>query len=215
MFNNVEQKIFFAKRCNKLDRHLVKWSEWMNEELKRMKKKMIMFTVVVSILILAACQGKESNTSEKTLEEIFDATKNEIAEALKADGVDEPLMDGKLSSYFETNLVDEEDEQSELYLERLGIEKDQLAGGYVIAAMMNVNSNEIIILEAKEKSEVSSLEKALEKELAAQTQTWEVYLPDQHEKVKNNIITTSGNYLMYITYDEPEKLQAIFDEKTK
>lgn len=180
-----------------------------------MKKKMIMFTVVVSMLILAACQGKESNTSEKTLEEIFDATKNEIAEALKADGVDEPLMDGKLSSYFETNLVDEEDEQSELYLERLGIEKDQLAGGYVIAAMMNVNSNEIIILEAKEKSEVSSLEKALEKELAAQTQTWEVYLPDQHEKVKNNIITTSGNYLMYITYDEPEKLQAIFDEKTK
>ena len=79
-----------------------------------MKKKLIMFTVVVSMLILAACQGKESNTSEKTLEEIFDATKNEIAEALKADGVDEPLMDGKLSSYFETNLVDEEDEQSEL-----------------------------------------------------------------------------------------------------
>ena len=181
-----------------------------------MKKLMMLITVLMSVLVVVACQSQDNEgTSKETLKNIFEETKAEIVHALKADGVEEPLIDGKLASHMEVDLMDEKDEQSDFYLDMLQINRDQLAGGYVIASMMNVNSNEIIMLEAKEKSEVPALEEALKAELEAQTQTWETYLPDQFEKVKNNKILTNGNILMYITYDEPEKLEEIFNQKTK
>ena len=44
---------------------------------------------------------------------------------------------------------------------------------------------------------------------------WEMYLPDQFEKVKNNLILSKGTYLIYITYDNPEAIEKIFNEKVK
>src|SRR5690606_33701467 len=125
--------------------------------------------------------------------------------------------DGSLDGYIQSDLVhpSEDDPQSAMFLERLGIKSDDLEAGFVIAAMMNINSDEIILLQAKDDSKVEELEAALKKELEAQTSTWEQYLPDQYEKVKNNIIKTKGNYLIYITYEDPEALDAVFDEKLK
>lgn len=170
--------------------------------------------------VLGACGNKDtdkgsSDKQEASLEEIYQQTKNAIAEDLKAGGVEEPIIDGKLASYFEINLKDAENQDRDLYFEKLGIKEDQLQAGYIIAAMMNVNANEIIILEAKDGTGAASLKTALEKELAAQTQTWEQYLPDQFDKVKNNVIKQDGNKLIYITYDQPEKIVEIFDAKTK
>ncbi len=185
-----------------------------------MKKWFLVLTLTLSVAMVAACGNKEtdnssSNKQDISLEEIFTQTKNAIAEDLKADGMDEPIVDGKLMSYFEVDLMAAENPERDVYLEKLGIKEEQLKAGYVIAAMMSVNSDEIILLEAKDETEVASLKTALEKELAAQTQTWEQYLPDQFEKVKNNIIKTNGNFLIYITYDYPEKIAEIFNAQTK
>jgi hypothetical protein len=80
---------------------------------------------------------------------------------------------------------------------------------------MNVNSDEIILLKAKDEAHVKSLKEALEREKEAQIKTWEIYLPDQFEKVKNNVIKTNGNYLLYVTYGNPDEIEAIFDSYFK
>lgn len=189
-----------------------------------MKKWFLFMSLMLVLGVLGACGNKEtgpdtdkgnSGNQEVSLEDIFQQTKDTMAADLKEDGVEEPLMDGKLASYFEINLTDKDNQDREFYLEKLGITEDQLEAGYVIAAMMNVNADEIIMLEAKDETAVAALKAALEKELSAQTQTWEQYLPDQFDKVKNNVIKQNGNKLMYITYDQPEKIAEIFDVKTK
>lgn len=80
---------------------------------------------------------------------------------------------------------------------------------------MNVNADEIIVLEAADEAQTDEVKTALENELAAQVQTWEQYLPDQFEKVKNNVILQNGTQFIYITYDQPEKIAQIFDPTSK
>lgn len=189
-----------------------------------MKKWFLFVSLLLVLGVLGACGNKEAGTDtdkensgnqEASLEDIFQETKDTMAADLKEAGVEEPIIDEKLASYFEIDLTDKDSQDREFYLEKLGIKEDQLKAGYVIAAMMNVNSDEIIMLEAKDEAGVAALKTALETELAAQTQTWEQYLPDQFDKVKNNVIKQNGNKLIYITYDQPEKIEKIFDAKTK
>ena len=80
---------------------------------------------------------------------------------------------------------------------------------------MNVNADEIILLEAKDEKQVASLKEALEKELEGQVQTWKQYLPDQYEKVENNVIKTNGKYLLYVTYTKPGNIEKVFDSSFK
>ncbi|MFO1442235.1 DUF4358 domain-containing protein [Bacillus sp. Bva_UNVM-123] len=182
-----------------------------------MKKWVLIMSLILGVAMLAACGNKEKDDDkqEVSLADVHKQIKDVIVEDLKNGGFAEPVVDGKLLSYLEIDLTDPENPDRDFYLEKLGIQEEQLQAGYVIAALMNINSDEIILLEAKDETAAASLKTALEKELAAQTQTWSQYLPDQFEKVKNNIIKQNGNKLIYITYDHPDKMAEIFDAKTK
>lgn len=189
--------------------------------MKKTLGKVIGFAVCLGLL--TGCGGKQTGNgtdSEKTVsvEDISTKIKEQIAQDLKDDGVEEEvLVDGELAYYLETNLTDsqEEDPAVGIWIEKMGLDPEKLASGKVIAAMMNVNADEIIVLEAKEEADVASLKEMLEKELDGQVQTWKQYLPDQYEKVEKNVIQTKGRYLIYITYSEPEKIEKIFNESVQ
>ena len=51
------------------------------------------------------------------------------------------------------------------------------------------------------------VQEALADTLASQEQTWSTYLPDQYEKVQNNVTGRVGNLLYYITSDHPQELE--------
>ncbi|MBW8351236.1 DUF4358 domain-containing protein [Bacillus sp. IITD106] len=185
-------------------------------------KKAVSITGIITILIftLIGCSNeanKKAGASGVSIEEIVQSIKEKIAEDLTAVGVSDALKDGVLQSYIESDLVnkDEDNPNSEFLMEKLAIDPNDLEDGYIIAAMMNINSDEIIVLKAKDESKVDGLIEVLKKEKEAQVTTWEQYLPDQYEKVKNNIIKVKGPYLIYITYEHPEKLEEVFDEKLK
>ncbi|MBS4199349.1 DUF4358 domain-containing protein [Bacillus sp. FJAT-49732] len=184
-------------------------------------KKMIGFTGMIAIILftLIGCSNGVNNAgaADVSLEEIVNSIKEKIAEDLKAEGVDDALKDGVLQTYIESDLVkkDANNPNSEFLMEKLNIDPNNIEEGYVIAAMMNINSDEIILLKAKDDSKVDELIDVLKKEKEAQVTTWEQYLPDQYDKVKNNIIKVKGSYLIYITYAHPEKLEEVFDKKLK
>lgn len=179
------------------------------------------------VLVLAAGCSKQEETNKPGTEKpdtavSFDAMTTEmkeaIAEFLKEGGVEEEvLVDNKLLYYLETDLTASEDEDPAvaIWLEKMGLDQAKISKGLVIAAMMNVNADEIIVLEAKDEADVASLKESLEKELENQDMTWKQYLPDQYEKVEDNIITTNGKYLLYVTYSEPDKIEEIFNSHTK
>lgn len=183
-----------------------------------MKRILSLVVFIATLSLLVGCTEQAIEEKEKapkvSLKEIATQIKEHIAEDMKANGAgDDVLLDGNLQSYIETDLKESEDNDPPvaILLDKMQLNKDELNSGIVIAAMMNVNSDEIILLEASDEAHVDKLKESLERELEAQTLTWKQYLPDQYEKVKNNIITTKGNYLLYVTYEHPEKIKEVFD----
>lgn len=100
-------------------------------------------------------------------------------------------------------------------VQETGLTDEYIAEGYLFASAMNVNAYTIILNEAKEASQIPLVEEKLETYFEAQYNIWEMYLPDQFEKVKNTIIETKGNYIIYITYENPEKMKDIFTNAFK
>ncbi|WP_078381699.1 DUF4358 domain-containing protein [Sutcliffiella halmapala] len=182
-----------------------------------MKRFSSLVMLSLLVFIFAGC-GSNAENKEKDVnistEEMLNEIKEQLAEDMKANGAgDDVYVDGNLQGYIEADLVkaDETDPMVAIYFEKMQLNKEELASGHVVAAMMNVNSDEIFLFEAKEKEHVDSLKAALEREKEAQIQTWEQYLPDQYEKVKNNVIKTNGKYLLYVTAQNPDEIEAIFD----
>lgn len=181
-----------------------------------MKKLMNLLVFVLVLGLVVGCSNQESEKNEEapkvTLEEMSLKIKEQMAADMKEQGAGEDvLVEGKLQSYIEVDLMDDKDPSTPIYMEKMKLNKEEVEDGIVLAAMMNVNSDEIILLKAKDEAHVKSLKEALEREKEAQIKTWEIYLPDQFEKVKNNVIKTNGNYLLYVTYGNPEKIEEIFD----
>ena len=155
---------------------------------------------------------------EVAAKDIMDSIKEKIVQDIKDAGFDEGRSDEEiLQGYMETNLTDvaADDPFGQMFFERTELDKELLAEGLMYVPMFNTNADEIFVLRAKNEKDADTLKAALQKELEVQIQTWEVYLPDQYEKVKNNVLKTNGNYVLYVTYDDADAVEKIFDEKVK
>ncbi|MCY6370091.1 DUF4358 domain-containing protein [Clostridium ganghwense] len=177
-----------------------------------MKRILSLAIVVLSIFAFGGCAKKTPNVPVK---DIVESIKNQMTEDMKAAGApEESFKDGKLPGFMEIDLTSEETEPfAKPVKEKYNME--DLEEGIVLQQMMSVKSDLIIVLKAKDESKVENLKAVLEKEKEQQEKIWSQYLPDQYEKVKNNIIKVKGNYLIYITYENPEKIEAIFDNALK
>ncbi|MTI69275.1 MAG: DUF4358 domain-containing protein [Firmicutes bacterium] len=173
-----------------------------------MKKILSLILIVTTVFSFVGCSKKtELNVKVK---DILDDIKGEIAKDMKDKGVkEESLKDGKLPGFMDIDLTKEKNPFSEIF------SKEDIKEGYILQQMMNVKSDLIIVLKAKDESKVKDLKTSLEKIKKGQVNTWEKYLPDQYKKVQNNIIKTKGKYLVYITYDNPEKIEKIFNNSLK
>ena len=174
-----------------------------------MKKVWFVVSLIVLTMVLAACGSDSAGDSRDETEAITMDTE-EVMDQIESQISDD--MDGEIGMFQRANLTDEEDPTGQMYIDTMGIERDLIASGFGYQSMMNVNSTVIMVLEAVSADDVPAVKEGLEAYLDDQDRIWSQYLPDQHEKVKNNIIKTAGNYLIYITYDHPENIEAIFDE---
>ncbi|MCY6484862.1 DUF4358 domain-containing protein [Clostridium aestuarii] len=173
-----------------------------------MKKILSLIMVILSIFLVVGCGQKVPDVQVK---DIVGGIKSQIAEDMKAAGAPEDMFkDGKLGMYMETDLTAEETKPiAELFNE------EDIEQSSILQVMINVNSDLIIVLKAKDESKVESLKASLEKVKEQQDNVWSQYLPDQYEKVKNNIIKSKGKYVIYITYSNPESIEAVFDNALK
>lgn len=174
-----------------------------------MKKITIVLIVVFLIIMFAGCSN---GVPKVEVSSIVEQIKNQMAEDMKEAGIlEENLKDGQLPGFMITDLTAEDTDP----LFNYEINKGDIEQGYIIQQMMNVKSDLIIVLKADDKTKLDSLEKKLEEIKENQIGIWEQYLPDQYEKVKNNIIKSKGNYLLYVTYENPEEIEEIFDNLLK
>lgn len=174
-----------------------------------MKKLMYIFSLF--LLFLGACSN-ESSSDGSSLEEAFSEMKKVIAENSR--GSDGKLKDGQIEGYISSSLTGEDvHEWLKQYIENMGLDLELLEEGYMLKSELDLNSDQIILLKAKNEKDVDQLKATLEKELEMQEQLWANYLVEQYKKVQKTIIKSDGPYVIYITSDDPEKMESIFDEK--
>ncbi|MTI47742.1 DUF4358 domain-containing protein [Sporosalibacterium faouarense] len=172
-----------------------------------MKKIISVILILLAVISFAGCSQQTSEVNIP-VKDIIGTIQDKMIEDAIANGLDEEAIeDGKLPGYMEVDLMEESDNVV------LGdfIKKEDIEEGIALQSMFNVNSDLIIVLKAKTETEVDALKGKLEEIKEMQDNTWSSYLPDQYEKVKNNIIEVNGRYLIYITSQEPESIKEIFD----
>lgn len=171
-----------------------------------MKHVWRMLGLIIIVGIITGCSNESGNGNESS-NVSFDDIYADIKDKLSDD-----LGEG-FEGYAKIDLVDEDsdDPAVDIYQESIQLELDDIENGKIIGSLMNVNADEIILIEATDEEHLSSIEAALEKQLDNEYQVWEQYLPEQFEKVDNNIITTHGKFILYITYEDPEAIEDIFD----
>lgn len=172
-----------------------------------MKKIIALSVVLLTLLAFVGCSSQEAEVNV-TVSEIIEAVKNQMADDMKAGGMPEDnFKDGKLPGYMEVDLTGEESQSQIMEL----FNSEDIEEGVVLQQMINIKSDLIIIVKAKDETKVEGVKESLSKVKEQQENIWSKYLPDQYEKVKNNVIKTNGNYVIYITYDNPESIEEKFE----
>ena len=170
-----------------------------------MKRFVILLLALGVVLSLSACSGQPGAPVADILSKVKDAIKDDML----AQGMSEQDFKEGLPGFIEADLI--ADETDMYFTDPEILDKTKIAEGAVLAPMFNINSDEIIILKAKDKSAVEALEASLQKEKENRLKQWETYLPAQHEKVKNTVIKVSGLYLLYGTYRDASVIEGAFD----
>ena len=171
-----------------------------------MKKIGIVIALLMSGVLLFGCAGGGSAT-EGSIEEVLEALKEAITEDLREIGFTDADFDAEeLPGYIITDILGEGGEYVLMEMDKGLVEE-----GYIIAASMMLNSDQVIVIKAAS-GKVNDVKAALEAEHAAKLALWEDYLADQAEKVRNTIIEVEGDFIYYITYPDAEGLEEVIIE---
>lgn len=78
---------------------------------------------------------------------------------------------------------------------------------------MNVHATEITVVKFKENISENDAEKFFEKRQKSLEQTWETYLPDQYEIVKDSVVAVRGQYALYCVGENADKAEDAFENE--
>ena len=148
--------------------------------------------------------GEEQNSprSSVSLDEISAAISAEMKKELMEDGsfTEEDFAGGGVPNFDFLRLSDAG------FALPVTFDRARMEDALLVQNRMNVKSDLIVVLKAKDDADVPELENYAKALRDAQYKTWERYLPDQFEKVQQNVTKTVGRYVIYVTCDEPQRV---------
>lgn len=155
-----------------------------------MNKKMmlIMLTLILGVVI-TACSGDKTSSVESKL------SAKEMIEQMVTE-IEQPSL-----------LELESDQVKDLY----NVDLDKLADYSIRIPMMNVKSNEIAILKAKDAKDIPDVEATLKQRAENVQKQFETYLPDQYENAQNYKLVTKGNYVLMVISEDADELVKVFE----
>lgn len=176
-----------------------------------MKKFMALCACALFAVGLTACGGSNTDTGATNADfaTVQTAVKDAIVSFLEDNGVTPAEENGEISGFMTYDIAS--DDVKALYPT---LADADFANGTIYMPLMMTNGDLVIIAEAKDADAVAAVQTAFEGVKEAQIQTWQQYLPEQFEKVQNNQIVTSGNFVLYSTFSDNSVVKA-FEAATK
>lgn len=154
-----------------------------------MKKMMLIMLTMVLAMVVSACSGEETTTTE--------------ASKSAKEMVDQMLTEVEQPSLMELS----EEEMKSLYI----IAPSMLEDFSVRIPKMNIKTNEIAIFKVKDANDIPDVEAAVKARAENVMKTFEQYLPDQYENAKNYKIVVNGNYVLFVISDRADELIKVYD----
>lgn len=93
-----------------------------------------------------------------------------------------------------------------------GLNPKDYEGAVLYAPKDNMDVNEIFIVKLKDKSQVKSVEEAIQKRLDTQLKSFEGYGAEQTALLKAHILEVRGNYIFYMVGEKAGNTQKAFLE---
>lgn len=96
-----------------------------------------------------------------------------------------------------------------------GINTEELEEYSVKVPLMNVKATEIAILKVKDEKKVQDIKNGIMNRQKKLEKSWEHYLPDQYDLVKNYTLEVKGKYIIFIIHEDAQKAKEIFIKELK
>lgn len=94
--------------------------------------------------------------------------------------------------------------------EKYGITKEDIEEGYVYYPNNEERSDKIILIKAKDKSNIESVERSVSSEIIGITDSWKNN-KDESEKIASHIFKTRDLYVLMYIGENVDKIENIFD----
>ncbi len=143
--------------------------------MKHRSKLLVMATLMVFALFLAACGGKGS---AKTFDEAHEKIKTHL------DAGRFVKQDGEILKHW------------------VELDPDSVAKFAFYGPETNLSVNEILLIEAKDEKDMDALKETIHKHLKTLEESYSNYLPEQGELVKKAVVKTEGKLLLLVIAED-------------
>ena len=158
------------------------------------KKEMKICLIILLIIIIVAV--------------IIFLQKNEVNIQINIEGLAEEIAK---SSAFEDQL---EKVDSEMTMQDYNFSTDEVAQ-LVSYQGSGASSEEIVILQVKEKSNINSVKDKINTRLAERKEAFESYLPEEVGKIDNSILRVEGNYIILCVAKDANTVNNVINKYIK
>ena len=159
-----------------------------------MKKKILIFIIVVVIEAVVLAVMFIPRNSKNIQINIQDLA-SKIAE----------------SGSFEDQLMQVD---SEMVIEDYNFSSDEI-NELVSYQGSGATSEEIVILQVKDKSQINDVKSKIDTRLAERKEAFESYLPEEVGKIDNNILKVEGNYVILCIANDTNTVNNVLNENIK
>ena len=117
------------------------------------------------------------------------------------------------SKIAETNAFEDKLEKvdSEMIMENYNFSSDEIEK-LVSYQGSGASSEEIVILQVKDKSKLDSVKEKINTRLQERKEAFESYLPKEVGKIENNILIVKGNYVILCIYNDNKQVNNILKD---
>lgn len=150
--------------------------------------KRIVALLLVAVLILAGCGGKEK-VADMNMQSVYDRFESTLPDMLV---MDETMM-----------------------LNFCGIEAELCAQAVVAVCSDGLRADEIWLIEAKDEAALAQLQSLAKSRLERKGEESITYSPEQYEIVQAAQTITAGNYLAVIVSPDAAALAELFNQASK
>lgn len=110
----------------------------------------------------------------------------------------------------ETDLGDLKKCNTRELLEFMGLDYSAYDEVIYYKSKVALDVTELLIVKAKDKKDLITVQDAVEKRVSSQINTYQDYGPAQVNQLKNAVISKRGKYLFYCVAKDPEKYEEVF-----